>query len=187
MGLDISPEAINTARYYARRESVYCRCSFFVCPPDPPDLGGLGTFDFIVLKDIIEHIQNDKDFLSAIVMHLKLGGNMLVTTPNYLSFGHFLDILYNRWWNGDKAYVGGADHTHVRLYNAFELKKIMESFGMERQKLYGVGIFPWNLILFLTRFRVKSFYPAIIDKMIGDKAPFNALGAGQLNLFRKVQ
>jgi 2-polyprenyl-3-methyl-5-hydroxy-6-metoxy-1,4-benzoquinol methylase len=158
IGLDISPEAIDTARYYAAREGVGSRCFFLVCNPDAREFGNFDTFDFPVLKDIIEHIENDRNFLSVAVTHLKPAGNMLLTTPNFFPLGHFFDVLYPRWYLGDKTYVGGADQTHVRLYNTFQLKKLMMGFGLHRRKLYAVGIFPINCITYLTLFRyTKSF------------------------------
>jgi len=69
-----------------------------------PSLAGIAdnTFDFAVTFQVIEHIQDDKTFISEIHRVLKPGGMMLLTTPNRL-----MSLTRNPW--------------HIREYTGTEL------------------------------------------------------------------
>jgi 2-polyprenyl-3-methyl-5-hydroxy-6-metoxy-1,4-benzoquinol methylase len=150
-------------------------------------LDDLEAFDIVFMKDVIEHIEDDRGFLSVVTKHLKPNGYMVVTTPNSFSLGHCLDVLYHRWYLGNKAYVGGADPTHVRLYSTFRLRRLMAECGLRRRKLHAVGIFPANVISYVTRSKYKGSYYGFIDRIIGGLFPFSVIGTGQLNLYQKMR
>lgn len=187
-GFDVSPEAIYTAKYYAEREGVSSRCTFVACHGDFEELRGAGACDFILAKDIIEHVPNDVLFVTRLVEHLKPGGALVITTPNYFSLDHLLDVAYYRWHLGEKSFVGGGDPTHVRLYATSSLYRLVRPLGLRRTRLHGVGIVPGNLVAYATLFRCKrSFYSGRADRFLGGVFPFSRLGAGQLNLFLRQQ
>ena len=50
-------------------------------------------FDIIVMADIIEHIGNLEDFLLFYKQKLKVGGKMIITTPNPFSIRQVFNIL----------------------------------------------------------------------------------------------
>jgi SAM-dependent methyltransferase len=78
-----------------------------------PSLAGIAdnTFDFAVTFQVIEHIQDDKTFISEIHRVLKPGGMLFLTTPNRL-----MSITRNPW--------------HIREYTGAELAAIVgKSFG----------------------------------------------------------
>jgi len=78
-----------------------------------PSLAGIAdnTFDFAVTFQVIEHIQDDKTFISEIHRVLKPGGMLFLTTPNRL-----MSITRNPW--------------HIREYTGSELAlHVGKSFG----------------------------------------------------------
>ena len=78
-----------------------------------PSLAGIedSSFDFAVTFQVIEHIQDDKTFISEIHRVLKPGGMLFLTTPNRL-----MSITRNPW--------------HIREYIGAELAAIVgKSFG----------------------------------------------------------
>lgn len=78
-----------------------------------PSLAGIAdnSFDFAVTFQVIEHIQDDKTFISEIHRVLKPGGKLFLTTPNRL-----MSITRNPW--------------HIREYTGSELAlHIGKSFG----------------------------------------------------------
>jgi len=87
-----------------------------------PSLAGIedNTFDFAVTFQVIEHIQDDKTFISEIYRVLKPGGKLLLTTPN-----RPMSLTRNPW--------------HIREYTAAELSAIVsKSFGkVEVKGVYG--------------------------------------------------
>lgn len=86
-----------------------------------PSLAGIAenTFDFAVTFQVIEHIQDDKTFISEIHRVLKPGGMLLLTTPN-----RPMSITRNPW--------------HIREYTAAELAAIV---GKNFSKVEVKGVF----------------------------------------------
>ena len=81
---------------------------------DLPPLSGLeeNAFDCVVSFQVIEHIQNDRFFLSEINRVLKPGGVALITTPN-----RSMSLSRNPW--------------HIREYLANELKTLASGIFKE--------------------------------------------------------
>ncbi len=78
-----------------------------------PSLDGIAdnTFDFAITFQVIEHIQDDKTFISEIHRVLKPGGILMLTTPN-----RPMSLTRNPW--------------HIREYSADELASVVgKSFG----------------------------------------------------------
>ena len=64
------------------------------------------TFDFVFSFQVIEHIQNDKEYIKEISRVLKPGGKFICTTPNIIT-----TLSRNPW--------------HIREYKKDELKSLM--------------------------------------------------------------
>jgi SAM-dependent methyltransferase len=86
-----------------------------------PSLTGIAdnSFDFAVSFQVIEHIQDDKAFVSEIHRVLKPGGVLLLSTPNKP-----MSLTRNPW--------------HIREYTAAELANIV---GMNFKKVEIKGVF----------------------------------------------
>ena len=61
------------------------------------------SVDFIVTFQVIEHIQDDEEFIKEIYRVLKAGGKLILTTPNRL-----MSLSRNPW--------------HVREYSPEEMR-----------------------------------------------------------------
>ena len=87
-----------------------------------PPITGIAdnTFDFVISFQVIEHIQNDKEYVKEIHRVLKLGGKFIVTTPNKP-----MSLSRNPW--------------HIREYTIQELQTLlMKSFSsVETNGTYG--------------------------------------------------
>lgn len=76
-------------------------------------------FDLILAKDVIEHIDDDIEFLRQVKAHLAPAGTAVITTQN--------DASWNYWAQApsglqrDPSWLGWDD-THVRFYNLPSLK-----------------------------------------------------------------
>lgn len=83
-----------------------------------PSLQGIedNSFDYAVTFQVIEHIKDDKKFVSEIHRVLKPGGKLLVSTPNIK-----MTLSRNPW--------------HIREYNSDQLKaKLSENFAEVQMK-----------------------------------------------------
>jgi len=69
----------------------------------------------IGLFDVIEHIENDAEFLSAMYSLLKPGGNLYLTVP-----------LYQALWSNEDKLAG-----HYRRYTTTSAKEVVKAAGFE--------------------------------------------------------
>jgi len=92
----------------------------FYCSSFPPlNLFSDNSFDTIISFQVIEHIKNDKLFISEIYRLLKKGGKALITTPNIL-----MTLTRNPW--------------HIREYTSQSLKSIL-SGSFNNFKIKGIA------------------------------------------------
>lgn len=86
-----------------------------------PPLAGLkdNSFDSVVSFQVIEHIEDDRQYLEEIYRVLKPGGMALISTPNIR-----FSLSRNPW--------------HIREYTPFQLQKLCESI-FDRVETKGIG------------------------------------------------
>lgn len=121
-GIDISPKAVE----YCKNRGIE---QVTMGDINNMDLSNhLNTFDFVLVLDVLEHIQDDVETLKRINTLLKPGGILLVTVPAY----KFL------WSNHDEALH------HKRRYHSLELRTKLADTGFEIKKLshYVATLFP---------------------------------------------
>jgi len=70
-------------------------------------------FDFILMKDILEHIRDTRLLMTEVCRVLKKGGRILIKTPDEKSC--------NAW----------SDWEHIRPYNKKSLTKLCKDFNLE--------------------------------------------------------
>jgi len=91
VGVDPSPEAVAIAR-------SKCPDVEFVQGMVPDDVAAeLAVADLVLLTDVLEHVEGDRELLSGIVLGMKPGAHLLITvpadpglwSPHDISHGHF--------------------------------------------------------------------------------------------------
>ena len=97
-----------------------------------------GTFDVVVAADVIEHVADQRDFVTACHAVLRPGGMLFLATPNRLSLG--LEPHVRVWGVGflprrlAPKYVravSGRRYDHVRLLSALGLRRLLSGAGFE--------------------------------------------------------
>ncbi len=75
----------------------------------------LNSLPAIGVFDVVEHIENDNDFLQQMHQYLEPDGKLFITVP-----------AYNFLWANEDVYAG-----HFRRYTVSELKKQLKAIGYE--------------------------------------------------------
>lgn len=107
VGLDISPANIAIAA--SRYPDVEFSCSDFRALEE-------GSFDAVILSDVLEHVPDDVDFLRAAA---RLGSSVLVNLP-----------LEDNWLNWRRGYGPNDVSGHLRKYSLAEGMKLFERAGL---------------------------------------------------------
>ncbi len=106
VGCDVSPAAIAQAKKFRGNASEP------VFTNEPP---GAGQFDLVFCNEVLEHIEDDKQFIGELTGFLAPGGILIGTTPVGRSF-----------WDPD----------HKRLYDEALLAKALAPWGAHRISRY---------------------------------------------------
>jgi SAM-dependent methyltransferase len=97
------------------------------------------AYDTLALFDVLEHIEDEKAFLEALLFHLKPGGRLLINVPAFM-------FLYSRY---DKI-VG-----HQRRYTLKRLEAVCAGAGLRRTAVTYWGL-PWVPLLMLRKLRLAG-------------------------------
>ncbi|MEX0881684.1 MAG: class I SAM-dependent methyltransferase [Candidatus Saccharimonadales bacterium] len=92
------------------------------------------NFDCIVACEVMEHIKNDKKFLSRVYRMLNDNGQLIISVP-----------ARKRYWTIHDEVVG-----HIRRYEKEQLLELAQKSGFSSAKVYSYG-FPFVNILRLFR------------------------------------
>ncbi len=85
------------------------------------------------LFDVVEHIEDDVEFLKTLSVYLKKGAKLYITVPSF-----------NWLWSNEDKFAG-----HYRRYTLKSLKKVLEKAGYEIEySTYIFSILPLPIMLF---------------------------------------
>ena len=84
-----------------------------------------GSFDFIVVSEVIEHIsyQGSREMLVKFGDLLKPKGQLILSTPNYHSLWPLIELFVNRFSEVD------YDHQHINKLHEKKCRKILDESG----------------------------------------------------------
>jgi len=144
-----------------------------------PDVLAKGSFDMVMIHDVIEHIADSpRDLLLKLIGLLKDGGYLYVTVPNAVNLRKRLLVLSGRTnYPRFPAYYwsGSTWRGHKREYVKDDLHKLCQYLGLKKILLKGehhrLGALPnWSQGLYkMTVGRIDSFRETLA--LIGQRAP----------------
>jgi 2-polyprenyl-3-methyl-5-hydroxy-6-metoxy-1,4-benzoquinol methylase len=111
-------------------------------------------YDVILLFDILEHIEDDVEFLNACLYHLKPGGKIVINVP---AFQHLFSLY-------DKM-VG-----HLRRYSKSSMKSVLNKLDVQNIQMQYWGFILYPIVL------IRKFFLLIHKKDVvenGFKPPFS--------------
>ena len=176
VAVDAEKSALSTARYFAAKEGVEGRCEF-VNSDTFPGVHGSGIFDVILMKDVIEHVPDDRGLLKSAAQALVPAGRLVLSTQNALSLNYLVEGSYHRLFMGDKDWYGW-DPTHLRFYTPMSLNRQLVSAGFRSVKWRSVYLIPYKLPAprSLDRPFLRLDPLSWIDRRLGALFPYNRLG-----------
>jgi SAM-dependent methyltransferase len=138
---------------------------------DDTVLTELGTFNLIVMLDVIEHLGRPDEVLQLLANHLAPGGALVLTTGDFGSL--FSRLMGSRWRLLTPP-------QHLWFFTPASIKALAKNIGMEVKFLsHPSKIVPFSLIVFQ------------IFRMLGLKQPKHLQGLSRLgvpvNLFDAMQ
>jgi 2-polyprenyl-3-methyl-5-hydroxy-6-metoxy-1,4-benzoquinol methylase len=100
---------------------------------DPADYDK-GTFDYVTLDQVIEHVADPRKFLQGVATVLKPGGVAIVSTPNARGYG--ARLLGRRWINWHVPY-------HLQHFSRRSLEKLATTSGFEVDSIATITNSAW--------------------------------------------
>jgi len=173
---DLRSHVVKAAKYYALQQLPLKhaqRLNWFT--GDIHQHPSCGVYDFVFLKDVVEHVQDDLSLMQTIALHLKSGGFLYLSTQNCLSLNYLIEGMYNRLL-GNKNWCGW-DPTHLRFYNFRLLKALARKSGFRVVAWHGMYHIPYRFISRLICKRViahKALH--VIENFFGEWWPFSKTG-----------
>lgn len=94
---------------------------------DLVDHFGPGSFDVVVLGDVLEHLRDPLRLLRGTVGLLADKGSVVISIPNVAHAALRLALLQGRWEYSDR---GLLDRTHVQLFTRASLLRLVRDAGL---------------------------------------------------------
>jgi SAM-dependent methyltransferase len=123
-----------------------------------------GSFDVIVSRSVVEHLEDPVAVFAELSRALKPGGKFVFTTPNKYYYSSLIarvipftwKNLYMRWAFGEEGY----DHFPVfyRCNTRRALRRIAWRAGLRVESLRAIRHFPYYFLFSPTLFRVGMLY-----------------------------
>lgn len=176
----VEPEAraLRLAHYQIHRASLGDRVTCVQADGVP---GGAELphrrFDVVLVKDVLEHVPDDRRLLADLAALQDEGGRLLLSTPNRVSLNFLLEGAYHRWYRGNRAWLGW-DASHVRMHTPWSLRRVLVDAGYVPRRWWGLYIIPYDILSWPLLLRRRPVLPglSLVDLWVGGWFPLNRCG-----------
>jgi 2-polyprenyl-6-hydroxyphenyl methylase/3-demethylubiquinone-9 3-methyltransferase len=174
--VDAAPGALEVARHHARRAGFEDSLELIHAGSLPAGLQRR-RFELILLKDVIEHVEDDVGLLRQLASSQPPGGALLLSTQNRRSLNYLLEGGIERL-RGNPDWCGW-DTTHLRFYTHGDLEKLLNRSGYRITHWRSIYLLPYQLMIWPRRLaRRGPLAQALhaVDTLLGSTAPLQRLG-----------
>lgn len=123
VGIDINKEDINEAKKILDEA--------YVVDLENDDLKKLGSFDYIIMADVIEHLVDPVSVLIKLKELFKDKGEFVFSIPNMANVTTRIELLKGRFEYKD---FGVLDRTHLHFYDYNEVERVFNDAGYTVKK-----------------------------------------------------
>lgn len=124
VGVDINKEQIARAKSFINEQFPHSQTEFFDIDIYKLDTDKIGTFDLIMLRDVIEHIPNQDKFLKHLKSFLKPEGVVFFGFPPWcMPFGGHQQICKNK-------FLSVLPYYHLLPYKLY--RSVLQLFGEKK-------------------------------------------------------
>lgn len=176
VGADRLSAPLAAARLLAERDGVSDRCHFLQVS-SPEALAEVCRFDAILLRDVLEHVEDDIGLLSRLAGLLKSGGRLVLATQNSRSLNYLLEGSIRRVLLGQRDWLGW-DPTHLRFYTPATLARALERAGLDATAWRSAYLVPNKIPAprGLGRQYLRLEQLSVLDRVLGRLPGFSRLG-----------
>lgn len=117
------------------------------------------SIDVILCLDVLEHLIDPWSALTRLQSLLKRGGVLICSVPNVRYFKVTFPLLLLGQWQYSEE--GVLDRTHLRFFTKDSAVKLVESSGLQIDKITPLGLQKWNkpsILNLLTLNIFRSFF-----------------------------
>ena len=101
----------------------------------PAELGG--GFDVVLAADVLEHVRSPEHLLAEIAKHLRPGGSVITSVPN---FGHWYPRVRVASGRFDYDARGILDRGHLRFFTRRSFARMVGEAGWEIRRQESIGL-----------------------------------------------
>jgi len=114
-----------------------------------------GTFDGLILSEVLEHLVNPEAVLRRLVTTLKPGALVLASSPNISHWRNVLELARGRFRYADS---GMMDRTHLRWFTPESFREMFERTGVVVDRMEPLNpLRRWERLVKRTPFAALTF------------------------------
>lgn len=125
-GVEIASAAADIARHFG---NVICADIEALDFPWPENI-----FDYIIMGDVLEHLQEPSIVLRKLKKHLKENGHIITSIPNMKHYSVMLPLIVEDLFTYSDA--GILDTTHLKMYTKTEIHRLITKSGYQVEHFY---------------------------------------------------
>ena len=128
-------------------------------------------FDLALALDILEHLNNPKDFLVRVKSKLKEDGQIIISIPNHFDLRNRLRMLFGKgiihWAHLKFSNSDSWNYSHIRFFRGQELEELLSQAGLYinsvQYNFMAGGIIPRRLTPSVIRKLLLKLWPNLFS------------------------